>query len=126
MMRILYVLAALILFSCGDNQKTISKEEMKIYEKELKEKIQVAKVEIVKMKLKLKELGDSLNGSYNEKIDDFEQRLNLAEDNYREFKDITQKELWTKSKATLDSTIGFLEIEIDTTKTNIEQLLKNN
>jgi len=118
-------MAVLILFSCNDTQ-TISKEEMKIYEKELKEKIQVAKVEIVDMKLKLKELSDSLNSSYNDKIDDFEERLNSAEENYSTFKDITQKELWTKSKAALDSTIGYLELQIDTTKTNIEQLFENN
>ena len=123
MKRIVLLLFALIAFSCTQEEK-ISKADIQAYEKELKEKIEVAKVTIVQMKIELEKMGDSLETEYSDRIDDFENRLNAAEKDYESFKNITKKELWTSSKAELDSMIGYLELEIDSTKNNIDQMIK--
>jgi Vesicle transport v-SNARE protein N-terminus len=123
MKRILFLLLAALVVSCSSYQKT-STEEMEAYKKELQEKIKVAKVTIVQMKLDLEELGDSLTTAYNSKIADFEDRLNKAEKEYDTFKDITEKEIWTTNKAKMDSIFGYLELQIDSTRTNIKQIIK--
>jgi len=123
MKRILIVVAALLFVSCTEKPK-LTREDMQAYEKEFKEKIKVAKVEIVQMKLDLQKAGDSLANAYSGKLDDFEDRLNAAEDEYSTFKNITEKDVWIDSKAKLDSVIGYLELQIDSTKTNIDQMVE--
>lgn len=123
MKKILILLLAIATFSCTNDIEKVSKAEMQAYEKEVKEKIKVAKVSIVQMKLDLQEMSDSLSKSYTDKLNDFEERLNSAEEVYNKFKNVTEKEIWTAKRANLDSTIGYLELEIDSTKINIEQLV---
>ena len=125
MKRLILLLCAIITFSCNSDIKKVTKAEMEAYEKELKEKINVVKVEIVQMKLDLEEMSDSLSNDYVNKLDDFEKRLNSAEESYNSFKNETVKEIWKEEKAKMDSVIGYLELQIDSTKVNIEQIVNN-
>jgi len=125
MKKLIFLLCAVIAFSCNSDIEKVTKSEMEAYEKELKEKIEVAKVEIVQMKLDLKEMSDSLSNNYANKLDDFENRLNSAENSYNSFKQETVKEIWKDEKAKLDSVIGYLELQIDSTKVNIKQIVNS-
>jgi len=123
MKKLIFLLFAVIAFSCNSEIEKVTKAEMEAYEKELNEKIKVAKVHIVQMKLDLEEMSDSLSNDYSNKIDEFENRLNSAENSYNSFKNETVKQKWKDEKAKLDSVIGYLELQIDSTKVNIEQIV---
>jgi len=65
MRRVIFLLCAVIAFSCNNDIEKVTKAEMEAYEKKLKEKINVAKVTIVLMKLDLDEMSDTLSSNYN-------------------------------------------------------------
>lgn len=124
MKKFIPVLLILMAFSCEGDQK-ITQQEMKAYEKDLKEKIRVAKVEIVQMKLDMENLSDSLATDIHNHIRNYENKLDGAEETYNSFKNTVKRDIWNKQKAKLDSTLGYLQLQIDSTKINIKESMQN-
>ena len=123
MKKLIILIIGFLFISCNNQQK-LTQEEMKAYENEIKEKVKASKVELVQLKLAIEELSDSLQADYSEKITDFEDQLNKAEDSFISFKNIENRDVWQARKGKLDSLLGYLQLRIDSTKINVDQMLQ--
>ncbi|MCB0281763.1 MAG: hypothetical protein H6627_06365 [Calditrichae bacterium] len=124
-MRYFFILLTLFAFLGCETQKKISADEIAAYEQQMKEKLKAAKIELGKMRFDVENLSDSLKTDLNQKIDNFDQKLDVAEKKYNDFKEINDREMWKSGKMEVDSMLSYLKVQIDTTRTNIRQLIED-
>lgn len=124
-MRYIIIFLTLFAFLGCETQKKITADEIAAYEQQMKEKLKAAKIDLGKMRLDVENLGDSVKTDLNQKIDHFDKRLDVAEKNYQDFKEITDRKMWKSGKMKVDSMLSYLKLQIDTTRTNINQLIED-
>jgi GTPase SAR1 family protein len=105
-------------------EETYTQEEMQRFEQELRDEVKARRIDIVQMKEDVEQLAETRQQKFMERIDTIESRFVRIESDIDTLKHMNDDN-WNTYKSQIDSTMDYLELQIDTTRVNIEQALLN-
>lgn len=116
-------LVTVFVVACGQKKEPAEQysiEDMGRIEQELKKEIRARKIDVVQMKQEIGTFQDTVKSGLMEEIDDIENQLLTVETHIDQLKTV-RKTGWYELKSKVDSSMDYLGLRIDTTKTHIKQ-----
>jgi hypothetical protein len=122
----LVILAGIVVLTCRSKEKseeTLTIEQMERFEEELRDEIKTRKIDIVQMKEEIEKLATVQKENFKKEIDDMENRLLDVETKLDSLESIKDGR-WSGFKSKIDSILDYVELDIDTTRLNIKQIIR--